>query len=140
MSVVVETGTNTLVVGSESQAVIANRTMTVIDHARPHISLGRTTEVSVGAPDKIVYVDLKGIQGPQGPAGAGGGVGTPEDLVLNYVNGVLSTVVRESGEQKTLGYDGQGRLSTVADSETGITKTLAYDPSSGLLSTVTISP
>lgn len=73
-------------------------------------------------------------------APSGGGDSPPEDLSLVYVSGKLTTVTRESGEEKTLVYDGQGRLSTVTDSETAITKTLAYDPSSGVLSTVTISP
>ncbi len=141
MTVTVDTSQSTLIVGSAEQGVAVERKLTVIDHAGSTISVkAAASAVSVASTTKVVNIGMAGIQGPAGPQGPPGNATDPEDLTLNYTSGQLSSVVRESGEQKTLVYDVEGRLSTVTDSETGITKTLAYDPSSGDLLTVTISP
>lgn len=49
----------------------------------------------------------------------------------------LLTVVRGT-QTKTLSYDSQGRLSVVADSSTGLSRSLGY--TDGLLTSITISP
>lgn len=89
---------------------------------------------SVEVGDGFVSVELVAI------GGSGGASTFPilEDLTYNYTGTELTSIVGES-YTRTLTYDGEGRVSTIYDSDTGITQTLTYDGVTGLPATRTIS-
>jgi len=112
-------------------------TLTVVDHAGAQVSVdGVALGVALTTSTPSITIDLFGVQGAQGPAGPA----SPalEDLTFTYSGSDLASVTGET-YTRTLTYDSDGKVTTVADSDTGIVQTIAYDPLTGRPTSRTLS-